>query len=63
MGSIEFDLCDVVIVGEVILLVKVVMGGIEIKVLCMWVVSVWVEYVLVGVDDCIVLLVVFVGWL
>ena len=51
MGSIELDLRDAAMAGEAALLVKVVMGGIEIKVPRSWAVSVRAEHVLAGVDD------------
>ncbi|MDY0745803.1 DUF5668 domain-containing protein [Paucibacter sp. R3-3] len=51
MGSIELDLRDAAIAGDAALLVKVVMGGIEIKVPRSWAVSVRAEHVLAGVDD------------
>lgn len=51
MGSIELDLRDAAIAGDAALLVKVVMGGIELKVPRTWAVSVRADHVLAGVDD------------
>ncbi|WP_158080823.1 LiaI-LiaF-like domain-containing protein [Pelomonas sp. KK5] len=52
LGSVELDLRDAAMrSGEAVLLVKVVMGGIEIKVPRSWTVGVRADHVLAGVDD------------
>ena len=51
LGGIELDLRDAAIRSEAVLLVKVVMGGIEIKVPRTWAITVRAEHVMAGVDD------------
>ncbi len=51
LGGIELDLRDAAIRSEAVMLVKVVMGGIELKVPRTWAVTVRAEHVMAGVDD------------